>query len=175
MRCALFFGSFNPLHYGHVSIARYLLAQCSVDQVRLILSPKNPLKDARVLSDADERLCALRKSVAELCEDRICVSDVEFHLPSPLYTINTLRYLREAEPDNELILVIGADNMVILEEWHEWQALIQEFEIWVYPRKGSDGEGLCRHYASLPGTRGIRFLADAPLYNISSTEIREGR
>lgn len=206
MLCALFFGSFNPLHYGHIAIARYLLTECSADQVRLILSPKNPLKDAGVLSDPEERLRALREAVSALSaqleessaaesaamdepacrtvpadrpEDtqciggRICVSDIEFHLSPPLYTINTLRHLRETEPGNRHILVIGADNIAILEEWHDWRSLIREFEIWVYPRTGTDAPPLCRLYNSLPGTLGIRFLAEAPLYDISSTQIRK--
>lgn len=177
MRCALFFGSFNPIHFGHLNIARYLLEQCDIEQVRLIVSPKNPLKDASIIADPALRLAQTRKEVSELplseeLKAKICVSDVEFHLTPPLYTINTLRYIRGAEPDNEHILIIGGDNIRIIERWYKWEQILQEFEVWVYPRGGVDDSELCRQYDSLPQTKKVRYLSDAPLYNISSTEIR---
>mgnify|MGYP003513564734 FL=1 len=177
MRCALFFGSFNPIHFGHLNIARYLLEQCDIEQVRLIVSPKNPLKDASIIADPALRLAQTRKEVSELplseeLKAKICVSDVEFHLTPPLYTINTLRYIKHSEPENEHILIIGGDNIRIIERWYRWEQILQEFEVWVYPRGGVDDSELCRQYDSLPQTKKVRYLSDAPLYNISSTEIR---
>lgn len=177
MRCALFFGSFNPIHFGHLNIARYLLEQCDIEQVRLIVSPKNPLKDASIIADPALRLAQTRKEVSELplseeLKAKIYVSDVEFHLTPPLYTINTLRHVRGAEPDNEHILIIGGDNIRIIERWYKWEQILQEFEVWVYPRGGVDDSELCRQYDSLPQAKKVRYLSDAPLYNISSTEIR---
>lgn len=177
MRCALFFGSFNPIHFGHLNIARYLLEQCDIEQVRLIVSPKNPLKDASIIADPALRLAQTRKEVSELplseeLKAKIYVSDVEFHLTPPLYTINTLRHIRGAEPDNEHILIIGGDNIRIIERWYRWEQILQEFEVWVYPRGGVDDSELCRQYDSLPQTKKVRYLSNAPLYNISSTEIR---
>ena len=177
MRCALFFGSFNPIHFGHLNIARFLLEQCDIDQVRLIVSPKNPLKDASIIADPTERLAQTTKEVSELplseeLKAKIAVSDVEFHLPSPLYTINTLRYIREEEPENEHILIIGGDNIRIIEKWYKWDELLHEFEVWVYPRGGIDDSQLCEQYDSMPKTKKVRYLSNAPLYNISSTEIR---
>ena len=177
MRCALFFGSFNPIHFGHLNIARFLLEKCDIDQVRLIVSPKNPLKDASIIADPIERLAQTTKEVSELplseeLKAKIAVSDVEFHLPSPLYTINTLRHIREEEPENEHILIIGGDNIRIIEKWYKWDELLHEFEVWVYPRGGIDDSQLCEQYDSMPKTKKVRYLSNAPLYNISSTEIR---
>lgn len=177
MRCALFFGSFNPIHFGHLNIARYLLEQCDIDQVRMVVSPKNPLKDASIIADPSARLAKTVEEVAalplpEALKKRIYVSDVEFHLPSPLYTINTLRHIRATEPQNEFILIIGGDNIRIIENWYKWEELLQEFEVWVYPRGGVDDSRLCEQYDSMPQTKKVRYLGDAPLYNISSTEIR---
>lgn len=178
MLCAIYSGSFNPVHYGHLSIARYLIEQCNVDQVRFVLSPKNPLKDADTLSDAQMRLTRLREAIDDMGEikNKIAVSDVEFHLPTPLYSINTLRFIRDSEPQHRFVFIIGADNIEIIEKWHEWKSLLMEFEIWVYPRPGyANAEAKCRYYSSLPEAKGVKFLADAPLYNISSTEIRKAR
>lgn len=177
MRCALFFGSFNPIHFGHLNIARFLLEQCDIDQVRLIVSPKNPLKDASIIADPAERLSQTTREVSELplpdcLKAKIAVSDVEFHLPSPLYTINTLRHIRETEPENEHVLIIGGDNIRIIEKWHKWDEMLKEFEVWVYPRGGIDDSELCKRYDTMPGTKKVRYLSNAPLYNISSTEIR---
>lgn len=177
MRCALFFGSFNPIHFGHLNIARFLLEQCDINQVRLIVSPKNPLKDASIIAAPTERLAQTTKEVSELplseeLRAKIAVSDVEFHLPPPLYTINTLRHIREEEPENEHILIIGGDNIRIIEKWYKWDELLHEFEVWVYPRGGIDDSQLCEQYDSMPKTKKVRYLSNAPLYNISSTEIR---
>ena len=177
MHCALFFGSFNPIHFGHLNIARFLLEQCDIDQVRLIVSPKNPLKDASIIADPTERLAQTTKEVSELplseeLKAKIAVSDVEFHLPPPLYTINTLHHIREEEPENEHILIIGGDNIRIIEKWYKWDELLHEFEVWVYPRGGIDDSQLCEQYDSMPKTKKVRYLSNAPLYNISSTEIR---
>jgi nicotinate-nucleotide adenylyltransferase len=177
MICAIYSGSFNPLHYGHTNIARYIIEKCDVDQVRFVLSPQNPLKEASTLAMADERLAKLRKALKEMgpLSEKMVVSDVEFHLKPPLYTINTLRFLSETEPENRFILIIGGDNIEIIEKWHQWEMLLQEFEIWVYPRPGyANAEALCSHYNSLPQAKGVTFLSDAPRFDISSTKIREG-
>lgn len=180
MTCALFSGSFNPIHYGHLSIAGYVARKSEIDQVRLILSPRNPIKDLKQLSDPKERLKSVREAISksfsgdESTLGKIVVSDIEFHLPEPLYTYNTLRHLKENEPETHFIFIMGADNIAIIEKWYRWEDILKETEIWVYPRKGTDGEKLCAHYSSLPGVIPIRFLSDAPLFDISSTEIREG-
>lgn len=177
MRCALFFGSFNPIHFGHINIAKYLITEGKVDEVRLIVSPHNPCKDLSTLQDGDERLKNVIQSIAEidlppLEKNKIKVSDVEFHLSEPLYTINTLNYLKNIETENDHILVIGGDNIRIIERWYHWREILQNFEVWVYPRGGLDDTLLCEQYNSMPGIKGVRYLSQAPIYDISSTDIR---
>jgi len=99
-------------------------------------------------------------------DNKIIVSDIEFSLPKPLYTIKTLRKFSELEPDNKFILIIGADNLLIIEKWNSWSEILDEYEVWVYPRTGFDGQKLCRKY-------NVR-LIDAPSVDVSSTQIREG-
>ena len=162
---ALYFGTFNPMHAGHLAILNYLRHK-AFNGVRMVVSPESPFK---LGSDqtAEDRLAAVRAKVAELCPD-VAVSDVEFHLPKPNYTINTLRALQQAEPDTEFVIAMGADNIAGIERWREWEEIVSNFEIWVYPRKGYYVKRKCKKY-------GAKYLEDAKLVNISSTQIREGR
>lgn len=170
-RVALFFGSFNPIHKGHYEIMRYILEHCDADEVRLIVTPKNPF-GKKDLADAAERLVAARKAITASGLP-VLVSDVEFHLPEPNYTINSLEYLDRNEPDYQHILVIGADNLACLDRWYRYQDLIDNFEIWVYPREGFKLEELCDLHNSRSSKKMIMPLV-GPLHNVSSTEIREG-
>lgn len=165
MRVALYFGSFNPMHIGHVAICRYLIDSGEIDQVRLVVSPQNPLKETNMGQSGAIRLDHVRK-VASGMDDKIIVSDIEFSLPRPLYTIKTLWKLSELEPENKFILIIGADNLLIIEKWYGWREILNEYEVWVYPRTGFDGQGLCRKY-------NVRLL-EAPPVDVSSTQIRKG-
>ena len=152
------------MHKGHLTILRHLAA-AGFAEVRMVVSPESPFKKG---SDdtADKRLAAVRKKVARLIPE-VTVSDVEFGLPKPNYTINTLRALQQAEPDTDFVIAMGADNFADIERWREWESIVNDFEIWVYPRTGYDVKELCaRHGAHLMNT---------PLVDISSTEIREGR
>ena len=270
MRCALYFGSFNPLHKGHIAIAKYVMENCNVESVRLVLSPQSPFKDNSILQDPNQRLEELQKSIArfnkeyaaadekfqelerarkrdELQESienleserikeadraqeserikeadraqvsernkkadgaqksegsqetdeaqksersqvsegvqeserskeseedketnikRLEISTIEFNLPRPNYTYNTLQYLKKLEPQNTFLLVMGADNLAVIEKWYKGLEILQEFEVLVYPRTGFDTMALCKKY-------GATYL-NAPLNNISSTMIREG-
>jgi len=174
MRKALYFGSFNPVHYGHVSIAEYAASMPEVDAVIIIPSPHNPFKDKSILADPQARLRKVREAFKGI-SPKITVSDIEYRLSEPLYTINTLHAIQKAFPSDELILLIGADNIASLEKWYHGKDILREFRIWVYPRKGFDGAALCGQYDGQPGIRGVRFLAGAPLLDISSTEIRNSR
>ena len=165
MRVALYFGSFNPLHIGHMAICHYLTDNNEVDQVRLVVSPQNPLKESNQRLSGSIRLEQTRKAASKM-GNQIVVSDIEFSLPEPLYTIKTLRKLSELEPENTFILVIGADNLSIIEQWNSWRELLDEYEVWVYPRSGFSGKELCQKY-------GVRLL-DSPIIDVSSTQIREG-
>jgi nicotinate-nucleotide adenylyltransferase len=194
MRVALFGGSFNPLHIGHMTIAGYILKNCDVDSLSFVLSPHNPWKTEDELEDAAKRLADLREAVEVINAYRLkrrlsgsntrneeehstpenkCrgtfkpveVCDVEFMLPQPIYTYNTLQYLFGKYPDNEYIWIIGADNASAIEKWYRWRDIVNEFEVWVYPRFGYDAKALCEKYR-------LKYL-DAPMIDISSTEIRE--
>ena len=169
-RVALFFGSFNPLHVGHYEIMRYVLANGDADELRIVVTPKNPSGKAN-LADANVRLENARRAIRRR-HLNVTVSDVEFHLPEPTYTIQTLEYLDQAEPDTQHILVIGADCLASLQRWYRYQDLIDNYEIWVYPRAGVDLESECaRHNAASTLKRIIPL--DGPLWDISSTRIRQ--
>ena len=165
MVVSLYFGSFNPMHIGHIQICSYLIEKDEIDQVRLVVSPKNPLKGARNSAERGSRMRNIKSAVSFLGK-KIQVSGIEYTLRHPLYTINTIRELRRREPKNSFFLVIGADNLAIIEKWHKWEELLKENEVWVYPRKGFDAPALCLKY-------GTKFL-DAPVVDISSTQIRDG-
>ena len=138
MKVALLFGSFNPIHEGHLAILRYLAEHHLADELRLVVSPQSPFKQGQgLLDNARERLAAARAAVAETGLP-VVVSDVEFELPEPRYTIDTLRHLQRTEPDNTFVLVMGGDNITALENWHLADELLHEFEVWVYPRPGTD-------------------------------------
>lgn len=171
MKKALYFGSFNPVHYGHVAIARYVAAMEEVEAVVIIPSPHNPFKDTSTLADPRIRLGQVRRAFRGI-SPKISVCDVEYRLSEPLYTINTLHTLQQEDPEAELILLMGADNIASLERWHKGTEILREFAVWVYPRKGFDGAALCRTCAERTGARCVRFLEGAPLLDISSTQIR---
>lgn len=171
MNKVLYFGSFNPVHYGHTGIARYVAAMPEVDAVVIIPSPHNPFKDTASLADPKVRLEQVRRAFEGL-SPKITVSDIEYHMPEPLYTIRTLHSIKEAEPGTNLILLIGGDNIESIRRWYKGLEILVEFEVWVYPRQGYDGENACREISAMPGVRGIRFLAEAPILDISSTSIR---
>lgn len=182
MATLLYFGSFNPVHYGHLSIVQYLCSQPEIDEVRLVLSPKNPLKKAEDLSDATQRLNGLQAAL-DLAQRRrffpaeknIRISTVEFDLPQPLYTLKTLRHLQNLEPETDFILLIGGDNITSLERWFQYDQLLQEFRIWVYPRLDVPAEeAASRRLAEQYQAKELRFLSEAPLFPISSTSIRAG-
>lgn len=168
-KVALLFGSFNPIHIGHFAILRYILSHYPQCEVRLVVSPESPFKKG-LIGSSEKRLADARAAM-EASGLNVLVSDVEYHLEPPLYTINTLRHLRKTEPEKEHILVVGGDNIAGIGKWHESAALLSEFEIWVYPREGYDAKAACEMYNDMPGTKCVRYL-NAPLYNISSTEIR---
>lgn len=162
---ALYFGTFNPMHAGHLTILNYLRRK-GFAEVRMVVSPVSPFKPGGA-QNAEERLAAVRQKVAQHCPD-VVVSDVEFNLPAPNYTINTLRHLQKAEPGTDFVIAMGADNIAGIEGWREWETVVKDFEIWVYPRKGFYVKRKCKKL-------GVKYLEDAQLVNISSTQIRKGR
>lgn len=160
MKTGLFFGSFNPIHNGHVALADYF-AHHGLDEVWLVVSPRNPLKAASDLWDDRTRLRLAEMALRGKPRLRVC--DIEFSLPKPSYTIDTLRVLRSRLPERRFVLIIGADNAAVFDRWKECAAIVSEFEVWAYPRAGFPSRN-----AAFPQ---IRFV-DAPLYDLSATEVR---
>ena len=170
MNCALYFGSFNPLHAGHIAIAKYVLQNCDVDSLRFVLTPENPFKSGSgTLENEKSRLERLQDAIKRFNDEYggrpAEVSTVEFELPRPNYTYNTLEHLRRSEPQTRFSIIMGADNIANIERWYKWREILSEYQILVYPRRGFDSRALCKKYNAT-------FL-DAPLYDISSTMIRE--
>ena len=162
MKIGIYSGSFNPIHRGHTALAAYLLRHAGVDEVWLVVSPHNPLKAAETLLSDRDRL-QMARLAAEDCP-QLVVSDVEFSLPKPSYTVQTLAYLSEKYPEHDFTLMIGADNLAVFDKWKEYSALLRSYRIVVYPRRGFDVDS-----EAYPQ---VEYLAGAPLFDVSSTEIR---
>ena len=161
-RIGILGGSFNPVHNGHLAIAREMLEKDIVDKVILMVSPQNPLKTPKELADENIRLNLARLACCD--EKQITASDFEFSLTRPSYTWQTLEALTARYPDCKFKLLIGADNWEIFHRWFRADDIMARYEIALYPRKGHDVD-----ISTLPS--GVEY-ADMPLYDISSTEIR---
>jgi len=180
MKIGFYSGSFNPIHSGHISLANYILNHTDLDEIWLVVSPHNPLKQKELLIDDDIRLQMTALAVEDF--PRLKVSDVEFSLPKPSYTIDTLDFLSKEYPNDEFVLIIGADNLDIFHLWKNYQELLKNYRILVYPREGfkiqnskfltkPNGKAECK-IQSFSRKLGVEYI-DAPLFNISSSEIRE--
>lgn len=179
MKIAVYSGSFDPLHIGHLAIMEYLTNEREFDWVYLIVSPQNPLKGKEKARNARHRYKAAVEAVARHPELRVRVDDIELAMPAPHYTIKTLDALREREPENEFTLVIGADNLYDIRKWRDSERILREYGVVVYPRAGYDLEAiraqLLEECRQSPDTRPYLIrIADAPIVDISSTEIRKG-
>ena len=176
-------GSFNPVHFGHVGLAKWVIENTDLDELWLMVSPNNPLKPANLLAPECERLAAVSKAVKDI--PHVKASDFEFSLPRPSYTANTLRELQKAYPDADFTLIIGEDNIAIFDRWREYEFILANFRIFVYPRRenlSDDGltakrsnspqDGLTTQWSNSVAVKEIRYLSGAPLFDISSTQIR---
>ena len=166
MKIGIYGGSFNPIHRGHTQLAASIVRQGLVDELWLLVSPLNPLKQGNVsdIADYEHRLAMARLAVEGI--EGVRVSDFERHLPVPSYTVTTLAELRKAYPDHEFVLVIGADNWERFPRWYHAQEIVDTYNILVYRRPGYEID----ESALPPSARVVETL----LYDISSTEIREG-
>ena len=178
MQIGIYGGSFNPVHFGHVGLVKWVTEHTDLDEVWLMVSPNNPLKDSRVLADEQVRLAGVQKAIEGI--PHVVASDFEFHLPRPSYTANTLRALAAAYPQHTFSLIIGEDNLRILPRWREWEYIVSNYRIFVYPRRGArSGQWavVSGQWAvgsgQLPDNAQIIMLEDAPYFDISSTEIRQ--
>ena len=166
LRTALLFGSFNPVHLGHLMLAQYVLNFGGVDDVWLVVSPQNPFKAQAGLAPAERRLLMARKAVEN--DDHIAVCDVELGMPVPSYTIKTLDKLATDYPDREFVVVMGGDNLAGLPKWREAERLVREHRVIVYPRPGATTDT-----SAVEAMGGTVTLLDAPQLNLSSTQIRQ--
>lgn len=172
MRVAVYSGSFNPLHIGHKAIMEFLLSEMDFDSIRLVVSPQNPLK--RNIDDVDgRRRFEAAEAAVKRCGLNVVVDDIELNMPAPHYSIRTLDALKEREPGNDFLLVMGADNLACIRRWKDYRRILMEYGIVVYPRKGYDIEGIREDLRREDAGYGI-CIADAPVVDISSTEIRDG-
>lgn len=170
-KVGIYGGSFNPVHFGHVGLAKWVIEHTDLDELWLLVSPNNPLKPVGILAPEEQRLAAVREAVKDI--PHVKASDFEFSLPRPSYTANTLRALQDAYPEHEFTLVIGEDNIAIFDQWREYEYILKNFRIFVYPRRGSDS--ISNFKFQISNAKNITFLAEAPLFDISSTAIRSAR
>ena len=162
MKVALFFGSFNPVHVGHMIIASYVVQHTDVDQLWMIVSPHNPHKVKASLAKDHDRLHLVRLAIGD--HDKLRASNIEFDLPKPSYTIETLTYLKEKHPNYNFNLIMGGDNLNNFHKWKNYEQIIANHHIYVYQRSSYDLGPLQHH----PHVK----ILDSPLLQISATRIR---
>ncbi|MCU0432073.1 MAG: nicotinate (nicotinamide) nucleotide adenylyltransferase [Bacteroidia bacterium] len=163
MKVGLFFGSFNPIHVGHLVLANYMLSFTDLDKLWFVVSPHNPLKEKKTLLADHHRLELVSRAIGD--HPNLKASDIEFKLPQPSFTVNTLAWLADKYPQYQFALIMGSDNLNSLKKWKNYEVILEHYQIYVYPRPGFDGGDL-RNHASVKFT-------DAPVMEISSTFIRE--
>ena len=161
-KIGLFFGSFNPVHNGHLMLANYIVEYTDLDSIWFVVSPQNPFKDKESLLQDRHRFDMLEMAVEN--DSRFEVCDIEFNMPKPSYTIDTLTRLSELYPETEFHLICGMDNLVNFKKWKNAQEILDNYHLLVYPRKGYEGGDLINH-------KSVRII-DAPEIEISSTFIR---
>jgi nicotinate-nucleotide adenylyltransferase len=166
MKIGLYFGTYNPIHVGHLIIANHMAEHADLDQVWMVVTPHNPLKKKSTLLDDYHRLQMVYLATEDF--PKIKPSDIEFKLPQPNYTVNTLIHLHEKYPDYEFSLIMGEDNLKTLHKWKNYEAILDHHDIYVYPRISSEAENL-----ELKKNHPKIHLIDAPVVEISSTFIRE--
>lgn len=162
MKVGLFFGSFNPIHIGHLIIAQTMLESTDMDEIWFIVSPQNPLKKSKSLLHEFDRFDMVEAAVSENSKFR--ATDIEFHMPRPSYTVDTLTLLSEKNPDKSFKLIIGEDNLTTFKKWKNHHIILNEYGLLVYPRPNSSAD---RNVDQ----EHVQFV-DAPLLDISATFIR---
>jgi nicotinate-nucleotide adenylyltransferase len=164
MKIGLYFGTFNPIHVGHLIIANHFAEHSDLEQVWCVVTPQNPFKTKQSILDNHQRLEMVYLATKEY--PKINPSDIEFHLPQPNYTIHTLAYLEEKYPEHEFVLIMGEDNLVSLPKWKNAEVILERYPIYVYPRKISG-------VITQDSLEGAIKKVDAPIIEISSSFIRK--
>ncbi len=173
-KIGLYFGTFNPIHVGHLIIANFMADYTDIDEVWLVVSPQNPLKEKSTLLKDYHRLALSRIAVED--NPRIKVSDIEFHLSKPSYTVQTLAHLAETFPDHHFALIMGEDNLRTLHKWKNYEVILERHQVYVYPRVLTEQEKedlkIHRTKTSLTANPGI-IRVDAPVMRLSASFIRK--
>lgn len=164
MDIGLFFGSYNPIHIGHLIIANHVVYHTALDEVWLVVSPKNPFKQKEKQLSPYDRLHLVHLAIAG--NDKLRASDIEFHLPTPNYTIDTLTYLYEKFPQHRFSLLMGGDNLMQLHKWKNYEQILHQHPIYVYKRPEATPGKFAEHPM-------VTLLPDTPQLDISSTFIRQ--
>lgn len=171
MKTAVYSGSFNPLHIGHLAIMKFMICEGGFDMVYLIVSPKNPLKEGISSDTGLDRYNAAIQAVGRHFTEGVKVDDIELEMPEPHYTIRTLDALREREPDNCFTLIMGADNLADIRRWRDYRRILTEYGAAVYPRTGHDLDAIKEDLLREDSSYLIDIL-NAETVDMSSTAIR---
>lgn len=163
MKVGLFFGSFNPIHSGHLIIANLMVETTDLDEVWFVISPQNPFKNRKALLHEFDRMDMVRQAIHD--NYKLRASDIEFSMPKPSYTIDTLTYLTEKHPDKEFNLIIGEDNLAHFRKWKNFEMILANHQLYVYPRPNVQPSDLIAH----PSVK----MVEAPMIDISATFIRK--
>jgi nicotinate-nucleotide adenylyltransferase len=163
MRIGLFFGSFNPVHVGHMIIANFMVQNAAIDQLWMVLSPQNPFKERDTLANDYDRLHLLNLAIGD--HPKIRSSKVEFSLPQPSYTIDTLTYLKEKYPNDQFSLIMGGDNLASFHKWKNYEQILEHHDIYIYKRSTHSDN-------PLEGNERV-IVCEAPMLNISASYIRK--
>jgi nicotinate-nucleotide adenylyltransferase len=176
MKVGLYFGTFNPIHIGHLIISNYMADYTDLDEVWLVVSPQNPLKKKNSLLEDYHRLAIVRVAIDD--NDQLKASDIEFKMPRPSYTSDTLGYLKEKYPKNEFNLIMGEDNLRTFHKWKNYEYILENHKLYVYPRVLTIQEGQeVAQIGYLPennlrNNERVVFCDDAPIMKVSSSFIR---
>jgi len=164
-KIGLYFGTFNPIHIGHLILANHFAETTDLDEVWLVVTPQNPMKRKDSILDNHHRLELVYKATYDY--PKLRPSDIEFGLPMPNYTINSLTHLEEKHPDKQFVLLMGEDNLVSFPKWKNYELILERYELYVYPRKTD--RTIPKQFQNNPKIN----LIDAPQIELSSSAIRK--
>ena len=163
MKVGLFFGSFNPIHIGHLIVANAMVETTDIEQVWFVVSPQNPFKKNKTLAHEFDRLDMVEAAIND--NYNLKSTDIEFNMPRPSYTVDTLAFISDKYPDHEFVLIIGEDNLLSFPKWKNHQVILDQFGLYVYPRPNTSPSPLTAHAQVT--------IVDAPMLDISATFIRK--
>ncbi len=163
MKIGLFFGSFNPIHMGHLILANVMAETTDLQKVWFVVSPQNPFKASKGLLHEFDRYDMVRAAIYD--NPTLDVTDIEFHLPKPSYTVHTLVHLKEKHPDKEFVIIMGEDNLASFTRWKNYEQILNSHQLYVYPRPNVQLSELRSH----PNVKTV----EAPMLDISATFIRK--